>query len=89
MTVNDGIIDVSTTRIGRGSDSKKFFSTADAKYNPRTKIYYNATDDVIKIEEILYPGTPDEVTYTQIFNYIPAVSSGVALTRIIEPWTSS
>ena len=87
MAVNDGIIDVSTTRIGRHPDSKKFFSTANSKYNPRTKIYYNSDDDVLQIEEILYEGTNNEVTYTQLFNYIPAVASGVARTTIVEAWT--
>ena len=86
MAINDGIIDVSTTRIGKDGHPRKFSSSA-SQNNPQTKIYYNSNDDVLKIEEILYPGTPNETTYTQIFNYIPAVASGVARTTIIEPWS--
>jgi len=85
MALNDGRLDLDA-RIGRSSHSKKFFSTANEKYNPRTKIYYNSNDDVLKIEEILYAGTANEVTYIQVFNYIPAVASGVARTTIIESW---
>jgi hypothetical protein len=88
MARNDGTLDLDY-RIGKGDRDKKFFSTANVKYNPRTKIYYNSDDDVLKIEEILYPGTANEVTYTQTFNYIPAVASGVARTTIIEPWETS
>ena len=87
MPVNDGIIDVSTTRIGRDSLPRKFSPLA-SENNPQTKIYYNSTDDVLKIEEILYAGTPNETMYTQNFNYIPAVASGVARTTIIEAWTT-
>jgi len=86
MPANDGIIDVSTTRIGRDGQPRKFSPLA-SENNPQTKIYYNAADDVLKIEEILYAGTPNEVTYTQVFNYIPTVASGVARTTIIEAWT--
>lgn len=86
MPANDGIIDVSTTRIGRQGQPRKFSPLA-SENNPQTKIYYNNTDDVLKIEEILYAGTPNEVTYTQVFNYIPTVASGVARTSIIEAWT--
>jgi len=85
MPANDGIIDVSTTRIGRSGQARKF-SPLSSENNPQTKIYYNATDDVLKIEETLYAGTTDEVTYTQVFNYIPTVASGVARTTIIEAW---
>jgi hypothetical protein len=85
MAVGDGILDLDL-RIGKGDSDRKFFSTGSQKYNPRTKIYYNSNDDVIKIEEILYAGTANEVTYSQTFNYIPAVSSGTARVTIIEPW---
>lgn len=86
MPANDGIIDVSTTRIGVDGQPRKFSSSVVAN-NPQTKIYYNSTDDVIKIEEILYAGSANETMYTQVFNYIPAVASGVARTTIIEAWT--
>ena len=86
MPANDGIIDVSTTRIGRHSYPRKFSPLA-SENNPQTKIYYNAADDVLKIEEILYAGSANETTYTQVFNYIPTVASGVARTTIIEAWT--
>ena len=85
MAVNDGILDLEL-RIGKAETDKKYFSTGSAKYNPRTKIYYNSNDDVLKIEETLYPGTANEKTYTQIFNYIPSVASGTARITIIEPW---
>ncbi len=88
MAINDGIIDVSTTRIGRDGQPRKFSPVSSAN-NPQTKIYYNSADDVLKIEEILYPGTVNETTYTQVFNYIPAVASGVARTTIIETWTGT
>jgi hypothetical protein len=86
MAINDGILDVSTARIGAHSLPRKFSSSVVVN-NPQTKIYYNSTDDVIKIEEILYAGTANETMYTQVFNYIPAVASGVARTTIIESWT--
>ncbi len=86
MAINDGIIDVSTTRIGVDGQPRKFSSSASVN-NPQTKIYYNSADDVLKIEEILYAGTANETMYTQVFNYIPTVASGVARTTIIEAWT--
>ena len=85
MARDDGILDLDY-RVGRVERSKKFFSTAQAKFNPKTKIYYNSDDDVLRIDETLFPGTVNETTYTQVFNYIPAVASGVARTTIIEPW---
>jgi hypothetical protein len=85
MARDDGILDLDY----QGSPwerSLKFFSTANAKYNPKTVIYYNSADKVLKIEETLYPGTANEHTYTQHFYYSDVTNSGIDHTMTIHPW---
>jgi hypothetical protein len=81
MTTNDGIVDVSTGRIGRQRGMEH--STANVKQI----IYYNADDVVLYIDEIYNVGTYEEKSYRQMFYYSdPATSSGVDHTTTIWPW---
>lgn len=85
MARDDGIIDHEYL-IGRGGKELKYFSTANAKFNPRMKIYYNSDDVVIKTEEILFPGTADELIYSQTYWYSDVTNSGIDHWTIIDPW---
>ena len=85
MARNDGILDLDYAG-SMWERSKKFFSTANAKYNPRTVISYNVNGKVLKIEETLYPGTANELTYTQHFYYSNVTISGIDHTMTIHPW---
>jgi hypothetical protein len=85
MARDDGIIDQEYL-IGRSERELKYFSTANAKFNPKMKIYYNSDDVVLKAEEILFPGTPDEVTYSQTYWYSDVTNSGIDHVTTIDPW---
>lgn len=87
MARDDGILDLDYEG-SMWERSKKFFSTANAKYNPRTIIYYNSDTPakVLKIEETLYPGTANEKTWTQHYYYSDVTNSGIDHTMTIQPW---
>ena len=85
MALNDGILDIDAL-IGRQEKAIKYFSTANEKYNPRIKVYYNSDDVVLKTEEILYPGTNNEITYSQTYYYTNVTNSGIDYVTTIEPW---
>ena len=80
MTTNDGIVDVSTGRIGR--QPGMVHSTANVKQI----IYYNADDVVLHIDEIYNVGTYEEKAYRQIFYYSDVTNSGIDHTTTIWPW---
>ena len=85
MARDDGILDLDYPNSMR-ERPKKYYSTAIAKFNPRTIIYYNSNDKVLKIEETLFPGTVDELTYTQHFYYSDVTNSGIDHTMTVHPW---
>ena len=85
MARNDGILDLDAM-IGKDERDRKFFSSGNQKYNPRIKIYYNSDNDVLTLEEILYLGTPNEITYSQTYYYTDVTNSGVDHVTTIEPW---
>lgn len=80
MTTNDGIVDVSTGRIGR--QRGMVHSTANVKQI----IYYNAENVVLYIDEIYNTGTYEEKAYRQIFYYSDVTNSGIDHTTTIWPW---
>jgi lactate dehydrogenase-like 2-hydroxyacid dehydrogenase len=80
MTTNDGIVDVSTGRIGR--QIGMVHSTANVKQI----IYYNAENVVLHIDEIYNVGTYEEKAYRQIFYYSDVTNSGIDHTTTIWPW---
>lgn len=80
MTTNDGILDVSTGRIGRQPGMVR--STANVKQ----VIYYNADDVVLYIDEIYNAGQDDEKSYRQVFYYSDVTNSGIDHTTTILPW---
>lgn len=86
MARDDGILDQDYPG-SMWERQKKFYSTATSKYNPRTVIYYNSEDKVLKIEETLFPGTVDETTYTQTFFYSDVTNSGIDHTMTVHPWS--
>ena len=87
MARDDGILDLDYPGSMR-EEPKKYYSTARAKYNPKMKIYYNSDDIVLKAEEILFPGTPDEVTYSQTYWYSDVTNSGIDHVTTIDPWVT-
>lgn len=87
MARDDGILDLDAL-YGRSVRERKYLSTANVKYNPKMIVYYNSDDVVMKTEEILYPGTVNEITYSQTYWYsdIGPGASGIDHWTIIDPW---
>lgn len=81
MPTGDGILDVSTGRIGRipGAVPR---STANVKQI----IYYNSDNNVLQIDEIYNAGSDQEKTYRQVFYYSDVTNSGIDHTATIMPW---
>jgi hypothetical protein len=87
MARNDGIYDY-PYRIGRDDEPA---STAGRRgvTNHQTKIYYNSDEDVLAVEEIVFPGTANEAIYRQQFYYTNVTNSGVDHVTTINPWTTA
>ena len=84
MSTGDGIIDVSTGRIGRhpGMYRPAILSTANVKQI----LYYNSDDVILQIDEIYNNGTDEEKAYRQIFYYSDVTNSGIDHTTTVWPW---
>ena len=84
MSTGDGIIDVSTGRIGRhpGMYRPPIHSTANVKQI----LYYNSDDILLQLDEIYNVDTDEEKAYRQIFYYSNVTNSGIDHTTVIMPW---